>query len=562
MSEIKFKPTTYLVSNKRVLAQGLTPLSSDQITDAIQQVVGVLGLAGGGTSVDKFGVLSVIEPPKTMDGATMLLDNIDDTPVVLAKLTEAAAEKLRDRHRSLVVEPDEDLSFFSTDGMLDFHTTMLGPVPLDDEELVFRIRAQNSAGEPIAGARVSVSGSMWYDQALTDVNGIAKIVMLGETTETLSSVTVKPASGYWSRIVQNPSLSINQLNDITLLSLAEGQGGLIGFPYEQTVGWGVVDLGVPPAEPGLPNVKLAVIDSGIDNTHLDLLHATNGRAFGIDGEPDDDSFHLDSSGHGTHVAGSAAGYADNNFGIFGVAPNVELHGLRVFPQAKISKLVKALRYCREKQIDVVNMSLGMKRGSELLSDELDKCVEAGIVLVAAAGNSGKEVNYPAAFESVIAVAAVGKKGSFPANSTNAAAETNDFDHSNTYFIARFSCRGPQINVAAPGVAVISTYPSTNGTPFAELSGTSMASPHVTGFVARMLQHNRELREMPRTHARVAAIKAALLSACRPMGEELLWGKGMPDWLRFKADDQISQDGGVDNLVEKLRNALAIAESLR
>lgn len=562
---IKPRNPVYLVSNKKTMPLDGQPMSEAQIKEAIEQVISVTPAAEADEG-DEMEIMSVIAPPEGNELA-LAEEGEPDSTIVTAKLTEAAADNLRNRHANLLVELDEDIEMLDTGGLLRMHglTTM---VPLDADSLRIRIKVVDADGKAIPKARVSLGGEMWFDQALTGNNGVAELNMLGETLESLNSLTIKPAAGFWSRTIARPDLvsgtGAAATNVITLLSLAEGTGGLPGFPEEQGTPWGMQDLNVTNHPEDPPLVRLAIIDSGIDNDHPDLAHATRGKAFAIGDDPDDDTFNLDSSGHGTHVAGTAAGQAANAFGVQGVAPKAELHGLRVFPQAKISKLIKALRYCRENEIDVVNMSLGMASPSQLLNDEIDRCFESGVVMIAAAGNSGGKVNYPAAFDNVIAVAALGRADRFPENSTNSAAVTDDTDPDDVYFIARFSCRGPEIDVAAPGVGVISTYPSDHPVPFAELSGTSMASPHVAGFTARLLQHNAELRDMARNDARSSAIRDALFEACRPLGDAQLWGRGIPDWSKLNLGSEPSAPdagGNVDRLVAKLTDALDLAKAL-
>jgi len=112
-------------------------------------------------------------------------------------------------------------------------------------------------------------------------------------------------------------------------------------------------------------------------------------------------------------------------------------------------------------MQVINMSLGTTSDVQSFHDAIIAAHNAGIVIVAAAGNTGGAVTYPAAYPEVIAVSAT---------------DQNDQ-------IASWSSRGPEVDLAAPGVSIYSTY---KGTDYATLSGTSMAAPHVTGVVALVL----------------------------------------------------------------------------
>ncbi len=233
--------------------------------------------------------------------------------------------------------------------------------------------------------------------------------------------------------------------------------------------WGVKQIGagaVHPYNTG-EGVKVAVIDSGIDYTHPDL--AAN-YAGGYDWV-NDDSNPMDDNGHGSHVAGTIAGVADG-FGVVGVAPKARLYALKVLDRngsGYFSDIIAALQWCVTNHIQVTNNSYGspFDPGSATLA-AFNNAYAAGIVHIAAAGNSGTEsgagdnVIYPAKYATVVAVAAT--------------------DSSNKR--ASFSSTGPDVEIAAPGVSIYSTIP---GGGYAYYKGTSMASPHVAGTAALIIK---------------------------------------------------------------------------
>jgi subtilisin len=187
-----------------------------------------------------------------------------------------------------------------------------------------------------------------------------------------------------------------------------------------------------------------------------------------DADPKDDN------GHGTHVSGTVAAI-DNNIGVIGAAPEVNLYALKVLGEdgsGSYSDIISALQWAVDNHMDVASMSLGGLVRLKALEDACDSAYESGVVIVAAAGNEGRrKVSYPAAYNSVIAVTA-----------------TDDTDTR-----ASFSNYGPQIELAAPGVGINSTLPTykvtlteTYGLNYGTLRGTSMATPHVTGAVALLL----------------------------------------------------------------------------
>ena len=243
----------------------------------------------------------------------------------------------------------------------------------------------------------------------------------------------------------------------------------------QETPWGINRVNAPAAWSITKGVgaKLGIIDTGIDENHPDLnvidgINLVTGGTLRSDW---DDNSPICIT-HGTHVAGSAAAL-DNDLNVVGVAPEAELYALRVFdPEnsgsggcfAFTSDIIAALEWAVDNTMDVVNLSLGSFFPSISEADAVFATYSAGVVVVAAAGNSGSAVGFPAAFPHAIAVAAI------------------DIDDD----VAWFSDRGPEVEVAGPGVDVLSTWGG-GGTEF--LQGTSMATPHAAG-VATLIRAAR------------------------------------------------------------------------
>ncbi len=213
------------------------------------------------------------------------------------------------------------------------------------------------------------------------------------------------------------------------------------------------------------NTVVAVVDTGIDYTHPDLKNNVIGGASFVPGEAD----FMDQNGHGTHVAGTIAA----NGAILGVAPEAKLLGVKVLDQfgtGSLSSIVQGLAWARKwvgengEKVNVINMSLGSPLPNTSLHKEIQKAVQDGITVVCAAGNEGDgnpdtpEISYPAYYKETIAVGAIDLLTG----------------------IANFSNSNDRIDVVAPGVDTYSTYP---GGRYVELSGTSMAAPHISGAVA-------------------------------------------------------------------------------
>ncbi len=207
-------------------------------------------------------------------------------------------------------------------------------------------------------------------------------------------------------------------------------------------------------------IRVGIIDTGISNTHPDLLANIKGGVNTINPRKNWN----DDNGHGSHVAGIVAAL-DNNIGVIGVGPTIDLYAIKVLDRngsGYLSDVIEGIQWAIANKMQVVNMSLGTASNIQSFHDAVIVAKNVGVVVVAAAGNNnGGAVDYPGAYDEVIAVSA-----------------TDSADA-----IANFSSVGTQVDLAAPGVSIYSTY---KGTGYATLSGTSMAAPHVAGSAALVL----------------------------------------------------------------------------
>lgn len=237
---------------------------------------------------------------------------------------------------------------------------------------------------------------------------------------------------------------------------------LPSFISSQKLPWGVdkIDAEKVWSTTTADPIKVGIIDTGIDLLHPDLISNIKGGYNTI--SPRKSA--TDGNGHGTHVAGIIAAL-NNNIGVVGVGPKVDLYAIKALDNSGsgyISDIIEGIDWAISKKIQVINMSFGSNTNVQSLHDAIIRANQAGIVQIAAAGNNyGGPVNYPAAYPEVIAVSAT--------------------DSNNN--IASFSCAGPEVCLAAPGLNIYSTYKSMS---YKTLSGTSMASPHVVGVAALVL----------------------------------------------------------------------------
>lgn len=249
-------------------------------------------------------------------------------------------------------------------------------------------------------------------------------------------------------------------------------------------------------------IKVGVLDTGVPD-HPDL-HVT-------DYVDKTGSGPQDRHGHATHCCGIIAA----NGAIKGVAPEAQLYVAKVLNdngQGDWTNVINGLRWCRERGVDVVSMSFGGSSSSPEFHSEIKRCQDAGMVVIAAAGNRGNDgVGFPAGHPEVVAVAAVD-------------IEKKPGD---------FSSVGPEVELAAAGVQIYSTYLHER---YALLSGTSMACPHIAGAVA-ILQGKAELRFRQRLSPR--DIRLLLNIYAEDLGEpgrDPRYGFGVFSFGRFETPD--------------------------
>ena len=249
------------------------------------------------------------------------------------------------------------------------------------------------------------------------------------------------------------------------------------------------------------DIDIAIIDTGIDTKHPDLNVVSHARCTGT-------GANKDQNGHGTHVAGTAAAL-DNNIGVVGVAPSAKLWGVKVLDATGIGTLgcvIAGVDYVTSHadEIEVANMSLGFKGTSSALNTAIANSVAAGIVYVVAAGNSNADASEfsPANHPDVITVSAI---ADFDGQPGGLASPTCRNDVDDTF--ANFSNFGSSIEIAAPGVCILSTW---IGGGYNTISGTSMASPHVAGAAALYMANNPS--------ASPADVRSALIAAGTAQGD--------------------------------------------
>jgi|GEM_PF-2112266 len=247
---------------------------------------------------------------------------------------------------------------------------------------------------------------------------------------------------------------------------------------------------------------VAVIDSGITSTHADLMNriASGGKSF-LSG-PFGGSTLSDSCGHGTEVSGVIAAETNNSVGICGVAGtgSIKILPLKTADRdgaSYVSDVIEAIDYAISKDVDVINLSMGSEESSSIENAAVQRAIQAGIVVVASAGNDGKYTyEYPASYDNVISVGSIAETGN----------------------VSTFSTYNDKVDLVAPGENI---YTCTNrGSYYAE-DGTSFSAPMVSAVAAVLKSLDSSL-----TLAEIESILTSSAVDCGSSGKDNYYGYGV------------------------------------
>lgn len=237
--------------------------------------------------------------------------------------------------------------------------------------------------------------------------------------------------------------------------------------------WGLAAISAYDAWNGnanLPNVTIAILDTGVRMTHEDLAASITEEKWDYIA---DNSNPSDMNGHGTHVAGIAAAICDNNRGVASPAGGAKIMPVRVLDangEGGLTGIANGIYFAANNGADIINLSLGSPTPTKTLTDAVEYAQSKGCLVVAAAGNDGASaVGYPARCNQVIigATLAVSPEPSVPF----AEASSSNYDINYAYR-----------TIHAPGYLILSTNYSGNST-YSYMSGTSMASAQISGIAA-------------------------------------------------------------------------------
>lgn len=359
---------------------------------------------------------------------------------------------------------------------------------------------QSAALQPLGGSVRYLGGPKANNRAMkTQANGSSPSAL-----DPLALVTLPPGTDLTRALARLRRRSdVRYAEPNFRLQLAASQGASVlpdDFDFAQL--WALQNVGqadgTPGADLGMPaawaystgsrDVTVAVIDTGVDYYHPDLANNiwTNPKEIPGNGVDDDgdgyvDDVHgydfvsadgdpMDDHGHGTHVSGTIGAVGNNQIGVVGVCWNVSLMGLKAFDDTgngDVAASIEAIHYAIQNGARIINASWGNNDKSRALQEAIAEAETAGVLFVAAAGNDNSDaLFYPAAYPHVVAVAATDAKDRR----------------------AKFSNFGSFVTVAAPGDNIYSTLPNNS---YGFFSGTSMATPHVSGVAALLFSRHPE-----------------------------------------------------------------------
>jgi subtilisin len=435
-------------------------------------------------------------------------------PVAVVRMTAEQAARLRQSAGDLLVERDAPLQLAASAATATPFTCASAIAYALGGGFASTIQVLNESDQPLAGAEVQIAGQHWTAQGTTGSDGKVTLALHGELPATVAELLIKPRADAWGLWQRYPLLRADAVNTVTLRAL----------PETKAFGWGATAMGFDrlPAGYGGGGVKIALVDTGVAKGHAEL----GGIGEGVDAaRGDEQAWSADAVGHGTLCAGILAAKPAGAHDRRGYAPEAALYVCKLPLDASCSDLVAALDACMLAGVDVVCLGYGGERGSAIVEQRIVAAKQRGIAIVAPAGNSGGRVQFPACSVHVLAVGAVGRADTFPHDSPHAAHEAAAQPLGGQLFAPAFSCRGAELDLCAPGVAVISCQ-SPNG--YVARDGTSVAAAHVTALAALVLAHHPDFQRQftNRDAMRVERLFQIIKQTAQPLADPLATGAGL------------------------------------
>jgi subtilisin len=433
-----------------------------------------------------------------------IIDSIHEDSDKLAELTEEEVTQLKTEYPGVVVEPNIPYKKTRHPFFDDFQEINI-PASAATKTVTIQV-VDDASGQAVPDVTLYLvqdeARRIGY-KAVTNAAGDARFVTPA-SAQHFDSLAALPLHSYWNRRLRGPTIDFGLRVALQALPAVQPED----YDWGQTFARmrdGIANGGA--------GVKIAVVDSGIRRDHPDL-HPAGGRNCVL-GE-DVELWYDDDDGHGTHCAGVIAALV-NGTGIKGYAPNAQVYAYRVFgkdaPGAMTFDIVKAIERAVDDGCDIISMSLGSPTAQSAIRAKTEMAYDRGVLCLAATGNEGGAVSYPAAFPSVLGVGAFGRFGGYPADSLHHETESAVRSANAEYFMADFSNFGNDVDFCAPGVAVRSTVPGG----YSAWDGTSMACPQVAGIAALLLAASPAILAAPRDAVRVDQLVQTLKGRAQPLG---------------------------------------------
>ncbi|MCM3037521.1 S8 family serine peptidase [Bacillus pumilus] len=512
--QLKNEKRNYMLSPRpksSLVRNGLRPLSALSFNQILR--------ASGGIEI-----VRRIKPSKKIL-ETLGVHEGDAVDTVVVRMEPERANSMRDETPELIITEDKELGYGFPPNK--FVKPLINPLSYRKTiKKKFRFLVTDKNNAPVPNVSLSLAANSYPVEGFTDEEGKVEIEINISENTLPRLLMLNPPHTFWNIFTVEPELNENEYNNIKLTSLKET---FTEFPQQFRFGWGQLLMGLDkmPNDINGAGIKIAIIDSGCDNSHPLLQHIVRGKDLT---SLDSSTWNNDTIGHGTHCAGIIAARSNDGTMMRGFAPEAEIHILRMFPAqdySGFSHLKEALEYCIEHEIDVINLSLGTESDIEIeIENLLEQATQNGIACIASAGNSGEAVFYPASSPHCLAVSAIGNINEvkpFTWEATTIQDKLKDGD----IFSPNFTCFGSEVDVCAPGVSIVSTVP---GGMFKADNGTSMAAPHVTGLAALLLAHHPLFKTQfkERDKQRVETLYDLIRSQCKSLSiGEVRVGIGLP-----------------------------------
>lgn len=352
------------------------------------------------------------------------------------------------------------------------------------------------------------TGAQHVHNAVTNTAGEAQLTY-SPTQETPNYVSAMTSFGTWYGACRRFSGAVT-----------------IEYPplvFNGPLAWWHESVGIRKYNPNRgKGIKVGLIDTGV-GPHSYLSHVIDSGAIIESAHVADGA---DVSYHGTMMAGLIAARPTDGRHPAGIAPGVSLSSVRVYIDgahgAKADDVARAIRYLSTGiGVDLINLSLSSDTPSEAQAAAVTEARMVGTYCIAAAGNSGCEpIGYPAAFDGVAAISALGRNVAGPTSESNSvfSPSTEDKKGMNDVYLSSISTYGNGLTCLAPGTAIASTVPSRDGTPnYASQVGSSDATAIVTGVLAAHLSDDSKYQALKRGVARTDYAAQSLDDLCQALG---------------------------------------------